>query len=37
MRDAILDTLHGFDAQAYLIAAGVSDVGLAALRERALV
>jgi protein-tyrosine phosphatase len=36
VRDAILDVLDGFDARAYLIAAGVSDVDLAALRERAL-
>ena len=37
VRDAILGTLDGFDAHAYLIAAGVSDVDLAALRARALV
>ena len=36
VREAILETLDGFDARAYLVAAGVSDVDLAALRERAV-
>jgi protein-tyrosine phosphatase len=36
VRDAILDTLDGFDACAYLLAAGVSNADIAALRERAL-
>lgn len=36
VRAALLDTLDGFDARAYLLGAGVSDVDIAALRERAL-
>jgi hypothetical protein len=37
VRDATLTTLDGFDPVAYLTAAGVSEVDLAAIRHRALV
>lgn len=35
-RDAILATLHGFDAESYLLTAGVSPASLAAIRDRLL-